>query len=458
MEEESHQNPGRNSRRIFLTRAGVLLAGTLLLRGSEFQETYKQLPDLVVMIDSVPGFFRRSGFRSLRVRPITTEALLRQNVGEYYPPRRLLIELAEDTGLTVLDLLGNEERRNKALVGFYRRRPELLESILAYRLQEHHANHGYNVAAAMNRALHRLGYQIQPHILPMQNLIGEVRITDDSDSNREVSFEIDDSSLITLLMRYPKQKIVNLSFEVGRVGVRVVDYVEQIDQSILNGFRAVVNEDKGEVYIGVVNIRTTQDGVIYVDKDGNEVEPITLEQYEQLRREAVERATQKVELEEPKIEIFGAYETYDEAMTNIRRLYKICSEFPDKLFVVAIGNNNEDLSRVQVDLADEKPDNVIIVGAWTQREYPRGETHGADIYVRPYELGLLNAASFATPVIAGIAARILHMNPQFEPKDIISYLEELTDIIQYRRWSRATQMYFDDTARILSLEKMERLV
>jgi hypothetical protein len=141
-----------------------------------------------------------------------------------------------------------------------------------------------------------------------------------------------------------------------------------------------------------------------------------------------------VDIPKPSIEENEAY-TKEKATENLPKLFKVCDAFPDKLFVVALGNNYNDIREARQQLAEHWPENLLIIGEWGDEYWnnaPRGRCHGGDLYVELEPLGITTwGSSNATPVISAIASDLWRQGltiPQIKQR-ILSYCDphEYTD-------------------------------
>ncbi len=358
------------------------------------------------------------------------------------------------SGLSVIELLLNKQRLEETLLSLYISRPDLAPSILALFFYNRYERHGYNVALSMNNILYRLGFEIDPHIIPLQNLFRMIFAEQDSNGNCKVLLEVDVNSLVEHLQNYPQQKVVNFSFQIGPCGIQITTTYKRLRQ----GFTppsSITDEETGLVYIGAVGITTINGSIVRIDANGNPVQPVTKEEYDRIMQQLIQENTETETLERPLIEIIGAYENDEEAIENLRQLFSICENFPEKLFVAAIGNGKEDLTRVREILRDEWPENLILVGAWTINNHPLRETHGAEVYVPNHELGIETASSYAVPVISALCAILLRNQPNLSPSEIKRIiLRNYTDPIEYQGYDSSTGTHTTAQARVLNLKKV----
>lgn len=82
--------------------------------------------------------------------------------------------------------------------------------------------------------------------------------------------------------------------------------------------------------------------------------------------------------------IVGAYDR-SRAKENLLKLFEVANSYPDKLFIAAAGNNNEDLRDALKSLADQIPNNLLLTAQWRQwpsEQHPEDNVYaGADITI-----------------------------------------------------------------------------
>ncbi len=94
--------------------------------------------------------------------------------------------------------------------------------------------------------------------------------------------------------------------------------------------------------------------------------------------------------------IIGAYDK-TKAIENLPKLFQVVNTYPDKLFVVALGNYGEDIRDAKDHFADKWPNNLLFIGQYFDHFLL---VKGADLYVSAQRL---NGSSFSTAVISGYA-------------------------------------------------------
>lgn len=287
---------------------------TISDHSAELSETLKSIPPTIVMID----FF-------------STEV---EGVGLKEEPTAKYIEEDELTKKFGL----NFSRNLATLAKVAKEYPDVA---LAYGVWEMYQGHGRQVAQVLRQTLSRLGYRSPIEAYPLPNVLTSDRIelTQDELGNRNYSVEINPDAIIEVLKGYPDQKVVNMSFQVGKLG---------LDLMVTNNT--------------------------------------------------------------PHIRFTEAY-TKDKAQENLSELFRICKAFPDKLFIVAAGNLEDDLTAIDQPF----PKNLLTVAEWNGRtDMPQAEVLGADIYVDNSSFGAPPGSSFSVPVIGGIIQALLNQGLSIE--------------------------------------------
>jgi len=128
-----------------------------------------------------------------------------------------------------------------------------------------------------------------------------------------------------------------------------------------------------------------------------------------------------VKKQKPDISIQGAY-TKEKAESSLTELFLLVDAFPEKLFIVALGNYGDDIRTAREALADVWPKNIIFVGEWNHFvQAPTakgGYTHGADIFVDHKTLNIGKVgSSISTAVISAKAVTLKHSGIT-SPRDI----------------------------------------
>jgi hypothetical protein len=234
--------------------------------------------------------------------------------------------------------------------------------------------------------------------------------------NKGVSLQFDEQKIIELL-KDDQNKVVNMSFQVGDVQIfkpkrfRSVPEVKMPKRTFALNPDNLVIDDADEYYIlrdGEESTRSVLSNgkQIPLDPRGNQIKPINREEYRVLLQQRVKEAEAKAKiLDNPiSLEINGAY-TKEKAEKNLPKLFAVANAYPDKLFVVAAGNEGEDLREALIKFKDLKPKNLLIVAELKGELYPKF-VHGADIYFNNRQHDLPGGSSFSTTVISATAAEM----------------------------------------------------
>lgn len=242
-------------------------------------------------------------------------------------------------------------------------------------------------------------------LLPLQKVLHASSIKEIRDSlgNQGISISFDPQRIIELL-RTDVNRVVNMSFQVGNVDIFLEKKYISIPQPEL-AYENYLLDNAGNIYVGAVGIKVTNDKTAYVDFQGKEVKPTTPDEQKILRQQKQEEAGQKATIKEadyPSVKIVGAYD-HDKASENLPKLFAVANAYPDKLFFAAAGNEGEDFEDAINELKNQKPKNLLVVGQWTSDYGPTELVFGADIYVNNRKLGIGDGSSFSTPILAAYA-------------------------------------------------------
>ncbi|MEM1413397.1 MAG: S8 family serine peptidase [Myxococcota bacterium] len=122
-----------------------------------------------------------------------------------------------------------------------------------------------------------------------------------------------------------------------------------------------------------------------------------------------------------------------------RAVFEAC---PDTLFVVAAGNSNQDVSEYDVVPASFDHANVLVVGALDRWGEWATFTNSNPERVRVFDFGVevpslvpdgetvpLSGTSMASPNVANLAGKVLAVNPELTPSEVITLIEETGDAI-----------------------------
>lgn len=339
--------------------------------------------------------------------PLSNDDLVKKLLGDTYISRR---QLTEEFG-------GDFESKMGEMTNKY-------PQTMLYKFFDTYFSHGQEVAQAMERTFGKLGLKsTEINLVPLQNVFDkkDVKFTTDSLGNPGVSVNFDPQKIIELLGN-DQNRIVNMSFQVGSVDIFLEKKYISIPQPKLadeNAFR----DNDGNIYIGAVGIKVTNDKTIYVDTQGKEIKPTTPEEQKILRQQKLEEAKQKATIKEarsPLTKIIGAYDS-DKARGNLPKLFAVANAYPDKLFFAASGNEEENFQDALIQLKDQKPKNLLIIGQWTSNYGPTQKVFGADIYVNNEKLGLDYGSSLSTAALSAYAETLFRQG--LSPKEVLEKIK-----------------------------------
>jgi len=405
-EPKTHKTRKLFTRRRFLAGLAALAAAISACNIEPQNEIPK---DTTLVIDIAPGF--------------DNEGLVRRLID---PNFKTKVELEQELGI---DLAINDRRQfNKKVLEKYP------ITALAHRFIDGYGGHGQLVADTIKASRLQLGYRGDVQIEPLQPIfVGNLKFVKNREGNWTVSAEIPPEPLIERIARFPNSKVVNLSFPVGSFSFTLVQYelswngkksyttlpyYYQPDSAAPHGFY---------IYpFGVGEVERYGRKVV-VDKDGNEVEPMTAKQWIEYDETLYYETGQKIENEDPYVFIEGAYNE-DKALDNLRKLFQICNRFPDKNIVVAGGNTQENILEARYSLKDNWPPNLLMVAEWDAANgRPFSQVHGMDLYVdtkTTYPKG----SSIASPIAATVveALRLKGLSPAEAVTKVIQLSKEVT--------------------------------
>jgi hypothetical protein len=236
--------------------------------------------------------------------------------------------------------------------------------------------------------------------------------------NQVIAINFAPQTLIGLLKDY-RNRVINCSFQVGEIKLINEKLCVELPTVIQPFFVYETNEQGEPVNTEFVYINERPDHMVITSDNGQPIydsgEPLrrlTKEQYNNIITENIREAENQAKIVEGhSIKVIGAYDR-SLAEQNLPKLFEVCQSYPDKLFVVAAGNEEEDLGEALERLAGQRPDNLLIVGQWTEGLFYRGgaptyHVQGADIYVNNSSLGAPDGSSFSTPVISAWAEMLM---------------------------------------------------
>ncbi|MBI2314987.1 hypothetical protein HYU93_02940 [Candidatus Daviesbacteria bacterium] len=379
----------------------------------EKKEQLKMISPNIVMVDFAPSEPQEKIIQS--VFPQETE-LIKALTGIDY--------ISEDK---IVDEFGSDFRTNqKKQDELFKKYPKMA---IIYDALNRVGSHGRLVASAMQRIWQGAGYDSSVHIAPLQNALNAspVDFVQDELGNKGYFLAVSQDSIIDTLKQYPNQKIVNFSFQVGKIGFFVIQR-ERKDADVQLDTDNIILADEGGnelVYVGAKGISTVNGKPVGVTETGEPITPMTKEQYEEFKERKIEEAKEVVSVEHPYASIRGAYSKED-VEANLPKLFEICNTFPDKVFFVAAGNEGEDLRAIP-----HKPDNLVIIAEWNEGEQkPQHKVYGADLYVNNDSFHLPRGSSFSTAVISTFASMLLSQG--LSTQEIQQKLQSATENVSYR--------------------------
>lgn len=385
------------TRRGFLKKTARLAAGATaaaVLRGSvpEQKEALKEIHYNLVMIDFAPE--KPVKGINQQAYPDNTE-LMKSILGkDYIPSHRLVAEFGS-----------NFLRREKLRERVFEKYPRFA---VVYGVMDFFKDHGQAVVVAMSKTWKRHGFYAEPQIVPLQDMIStsNVEFTKDDLDNYGFFINVEPEPIIKLLSNYPQQKVVNFSFQMGRVGFFYTQRREEYDEEAylksqtprLWGSTGVDQSGKERFYLHDRKTGTTAE--------------VSKKEYEKWLNPEIPMVIKDVD--PPETDVRGAY-TQEGAFKNLPKLFEICDAFPDKLFVAACGNYNDDVREAREELVESWPANLLLIAEWNEKlKRPEKDVYGADIYVDNKALGLGRGSSFSTPVIGSLASILINQGLNIE--------------------------------------------
>ena len=251
--------------------------------------------------------------------------------------------------------------------------------------------HGEIVGETVESVLRTRKIEAVPTIRALQEMYDDVEATEDELGNRVFSARLNTEKFINKLYEYPDVDLINFSWQVGEVGVKIVTRAR---------------DDQG-------NIRV---------------------------------------LIPPRVEYLGAYRK-ETAYKHLTELAKVCKAHENKLFIVAAGNHGDDLREARAIMKAEGnwPENVLVVGEWFPKERMKDDTgewiyklnaFGADLYVetndQKYNTRDERGSTVATAIIFANIAYLMSrgLSPKKAKQKI---LEEYCSTLDHLATSRSVQ-------------------
>lgn len=438
----------RVSRRRFLkgvVKGATALATASLLKESKGPEKLKEIPSNLVMIDFAPQ--KQSPNFHQDIFPNNNQLAEELSGGEY-DYLGIQKELAAGVVRRNVDLIGIYSNAREVRL-FYEALKKYPKGTLVYGALRTFGRHGELVAGAMRKTLKQYGYHITPHIIPLQEIINpaSVEFTIDELGNRQFFITVEPESIIEMLKKFPDQKVVNFSFQMGKLGFRLTEKEKKLIGPIEYPRGSVmVLGDKVTYSISLPN--------------GEKINVSTEEEYNRLLEESFvksqEKAFQVIDAKYPGYTAVGAYSRGENNFPNFEKLLKLCGAFPDKLFVCAGGNFRDNILEIREVLKDSWPQNLLVVAEWLQGKGPRDDMKGADIYVNNDALGLPEGSSFSTPVISALASILV--NNRLIKEEIKQKLFSFCDTVTYQDYSpeksRKETTFIDIPANLYNPKKV----
>lgn len=336
------------------------------------------------------------------------------------------------SNVVIIDFAPNEPREGISQTEFPNREllasPNIPEDVKDY-ITDSFGSHGENVASAMRKTWERFGFTSTVNLHPVQNALDSQNIEVSPEVEipptgfgHKYFLTIDHTKLAEITRQYPDQKVVNLSLQLGKVGVARIEKEKTVGNYELppGGY---IDEDGILSVFGNAGVSATESGLKPMTPSGEVTEPINKSEYEALKKEKEESVTEITSLETPILRKIEAY-SREEVEQNLPHLFELCKAFPDKLFVAAAGNEGEDLRGMQ-----DRPANLLIVAEWNRWETkPEHDVYGADIYVDNSALTLPHGSSFSTPAIAALGS--IFTNQGLSIEETRQRILQATDLIQ----------------------------
>ncbi len=286
--------------------------------------------------------------------------------------------------------------------------------VLAKDLRSRYEDHGKNVAAVLQETWRMLDSKGIVVMEPLQQILDAEKVVETRDElgNIGVSYEISAEGLSQIISEHPDKKVIGLSLLLGKQEAYLIQRME-VPREIINFVVDHGPNDEDFTYAYGDGSKTpiltqTKSGEqIYLDDQGNKIEPMTREEYKKWSESRT-----IIEEQSPSQFWVNLVEPYSPKLVeeNLLVVKDLVERNPDKFFIVAAGNIDSDLRIAKELLPSEIREKILFVGQWGgggSVNKPREDTHGADIYVDNAALGLPHGSSFSTPFIEGIATKLL---------------------------------------------------
>lgn len=222
-----------------------------------------------------------------------------------------------------------------------------------------------------------------------------------------------DSDVVESKIAHSNVQVVNMSFELGRIGFKYDLY----DLNFPHRSDDVQPPQSSKITVTDSDGRSSS-SISY--SDGNGV-PISALEYFILK---LKFKISKIVPKPNRSRNFYAQDAYFDTRTfqNLQRLTKLVDKFHGKFFVAAAGNPSggslrtfPDIrqAREKIEMSGEWPQNLFMVGVYGHANgFAAPIARGADFYVDMNDLATFNmpaAASFATPIITEMVTRLVQL-------------------------------------------------
>ncbi len=330
-------------------------------------------------------------------------------------------------------LLGSEDRSDKMDVTsqayaenhsayFMSSDPAEVKTAILNKMLTTEKGHGDLTTGSFVQTAEQNGFAVEtPHITPLEPAISTSFEYDDL-GNITAKTVIDTNVIAEAIRKLPTEvPIINMSLIVGESQEKYIyrypkdlpKSVQFVEEKPNDAFYILQSEDEPKYFKGNTP----------VDKDGNELEILTEDEYNKRNAEyhqasiaeykktgssAGIETVRDLSNEEPSF-LTERIEAYNEALAaeNLKKLAALANQFPEKTFICAGGNKDDNFYWARKDIESQSgwPDNLLIVGT---RNVGGVEADGCDFYLYQNDFKWLNdggdiSASEATAVVSSLA-------------------------------------------------------
>ncbi len=432
------------SRRSFLKKSGELsvMAGVLRLPkwlrrgitgrspfGGEGQRVESEsdveglkLSERMMMVDMVPGY-DRAGWQE------------RMLGDDYVPDYDFFVDLKSHQ-----DLYHNIEGEK-----FREGNLKVVKNLLARLLTRQRARHGELMRETGRNLLKNSrvdGGDEEVAILPLQDAIVGYEFGQGELGGWEVEYSTDTSQVLMSTREYlgshGQTRVAGFSWQAGRTKVEVQLYRPE---DVYRNAYIETDWDSGEdLYYPEEpsTFRNGENGLEYLDGDGNVMVPMSEAEFEEYERAEEERRVAEIEAafrggDMSRVEGIEPYavvfvEPYHESNKDddgknpyVEEMHDLAKQLPELLVCGAAGNQ----AGADVE-SDNRPENMIMVGTlWNRGLLEHGEVvaKGADIYVYKEEF-MIGSSSEATNIMSTLGAVLSRKEPGFIPSELKDWMME----------------------------------